>query len=87
MRWGVRGKGGHVCVCEGGGRRAGRAAATLEGMGYSNDSVLDGGMNKWSTQDFPTEWGSNVISKVFGEKMEVVHHVPEIEATDLHERI
>ena len=56
-------------------------------MGYSNVSVLDGGINQWSTQDFPTEWGSNVISKVFGEKMEVVHHVPEIDATELHERI
>ena len=77
----------HVVICDDDGRRAGLAAATLERMGYSNVSVLDGGINQWSTQDFPTEWGSNVISKVFGEKMEVVHHVPEIDATELHERI
>ena len=29
----------------------------------------------------------NVPSKDFGEKMEVVHHVPEIDATELHNRI
>ena len=80
-------KGCHVVICDDDGRRAGLAAETLERMGYSNVSVLDGGINQWSTQDFPTEWGSNVISKVFGEKMEVVHHVPEIDATELHERI
>ncbi len=80
-------KGCHVVICDDDGRRAGLAAETLERMGYSNVSVLDGGINQWSTQDFPTEWGSNVISKVFGEKMEVVHHVPEIDAIELHERI
>ncbi len=80
-------KGCQVVICDDDGRRAGLAAETLERMGYSNVSVLDGGINQWSTQDFPTEWGSNVISKVFGEKMEVVHHVPEIDATELHERI
>ena len=80
-------KGCQVVICDDDGRRAGLAAETLERMGYSDVSVLDGGINQWSTLDFPTEWGSNVISKVFGEKMEVVHHVPEIDATELHERI
>ena len=76
-----------VVVCDDDGRRAGLAAATLTGMGYSNVQVLDAGINRWVTLDFPTEWGSNVISKNFGEKMEVVHHVPELEATELHARI
>ena len=76
-----------VVVCDDDGRRATLAAATLERMGYTNVSVLEGGINRWTTQGYPTEWGSNVISKVFGEKMEVVHHVPAIEATELHERI
>ena len=49
--------------------------------------MLDGGINRWSVEGYPTEWGTNVISKDFGEKVEVVHHVPEIEATELHERI
>ena len=76
-----------VVVCDDDGRRATLAAATLERMGYTNVAVLEGGINRWATQGYPTEWGSNVISKVFGEKMEVLHHVPEIEATELHERI
>ena len=69
------------------GRRAKLAAATLENMGYTAVSVLEGGINRWSVEGYPTEWGTNVISKDFGEKVEVVHHVPEIEATELHERI
>jgi rhodanese-related sulfurtransferase len=77
----------HVVLYDDDGRRAERAAATLEHMGYTQVSVLEGGLNRWTTQGYPTEWGSNVISKDFGEKMEVVHHVPEIEATALHERL
>ena len=69
------------------GRRAESAAATLERLGYTDVAVLKGGINLWSSQDYPTEWGTNVPSKDFGEKMEVVHHVPEIDASDLHERI
>ena len=80
-------KGCQVVICDDDGRRAGLAAETLERMGYSDVSVLDGGINQWSTRDFPTEWGSNVISKVFGEKMEVVNQVTESDATELHERI
>ncbi len=80
-------KGEHLVICDDDGRRADLAAATLEGMGFSNVSVLDRGINQWATEGFPTEWGSNVISKDFGERMEVEHHVPEIEATELHERI
>ena len=77
----------HIIVCDDDGRRAKVAAATLEDMGYPAVSVLDGGINRWSVDGYPTEWGTNVISKDFGEKVEVVHHVPEIEATELHERI
>ena len=76
-----------VVLYDDNGDRADLAASTLEAMGYIQVLVLDGGINRWTTQDYPTEWGSNVISKDFGEKMEVVHHVPEIEATELHERI
>jgi rhodanese-related sulfurtransferase len=80
-------QGEKIIVCDDDGRRATLAAATLEQMGFSNVLVLDRGVNQWSTEGFPTEWGSNVISKDFGERMEVEHHVPEIEATELHERI
>ena len=80
-------KNAQVVLCDDDGRRANLAAATLERMGYTNVSVLEGGIARWSIQNYPTEWGSNVISKDFGEKMEMVHHVPEIDATDLHDRI
>ncbi len=79
--------GTHVVLCDDDGRRAQLAAATLERLGYSHVSVLEGGINRWVTKGFSTEWGSNVPSKDFGEKVEVVHHVPEIEATELHERM
>ena len=72
-----------IVICDDNGRRAGLAAATLERMGYSNVSVLDRGINQWATEGFPTEWGSNVISKDFGERIEVEHHVPESEAHEL----
>jgi len=80
-------KGARVVLCDDDGRRARLAAATVEGMGYGQVSVLDGGINRWVTEGLPTEWGSNVPSKDFGEKVEVVNHVPEIEAKDLAARM
>ena len=76
-----------VVLCDDDGQRAALAAETLERLGYSQVSVLYRGINGWVSQDYPTEWGVNVPSKDFGEKVEVVHHVPEIDATELHERI
>ena len=78
-------KGAQVVLCDDDERRAALAATTLERMGYSRVFVLDGGINRWVSRDHPTEWGSNVPSKDFGEKIEVVHHVPEIDATQLHQ--
>jgi rhodanese-related sulfurtransferase len=80
-------QGARVIVCDDDGRRARLAAATIERMGYRDVSVLDGGINRWVTHGFATEWGSNVPSKDFGEKVEVVAHVPEIEARELAERM
>ena len=80
-------KGTPVVVCDDDGRRARLAAGTLERMGYRHVSVLDGGINRWVTDGFETEWGMNVPSKDFGEKVEVVHHVPEVECKDLAARI
>jgi rhodanese-related sulfurtransferase len=80
-------KGAHVVLCDDDGRRAQLAAVTLERLGYTRVSILEGGINRWVTQGYATEWGSNVPSKDFGEKVEVVHHVPEIDAAELHERL
>ncbi len=76
-----------IVLCDDDGRRAALAAATLEKLGYSQVSVLAQGINGWASRDYPTEWGLNVPSKDFGEKVEVVHRVPEIDAAELHRRI
>ena len=73
--------------CDDDGRRADRALATAAAMGYTNLARLDGGVNRWMSLDYPTEWGVNVPSKDFGEKMEVVHQVPEIDAIELRARM
>ncbi len=80
-------KGTKVVVCCDDGRRSQLAAATLDKLGFVDVHFLEGGTNRWSSNDLPTEWGVNVPSKDFGEMQEVVHHVPEITADDLHQRI
>lgn len=76
-----------IVVCDDDGRRARLAARTIERMGHSRVAVLEGGLNRWASQGLPTEWGMNVPSKDFGERIEVQHHVPTIEATELHRRM
>ena len=83
----VPSKATRVVLCDDDGRRSKLAASTLDRMGYGRVSTLDGGINQWTSLGYPTEWGSNVPSKDFGEKVEAVHHVPEIDATELHRRM
>ncbi|HEX9820852.1 MAG TPA: rhodanese-like domain-containing protein [Methylomirabilota bacterium] len=79
-------RGVDVVVCDDTGRRAALAARMLERMGYARVAVLEGGVNRWASQGLPTEWGMNVPSKDFGEKVEVQHHVPTIDADELARR-
>jgi rhodanese-related sulfurtransferase len=79
-------RGVQVVVCDDTGRRAALAARTLERMGYRRVAVLEGGVNRWASQDRPTEWGMNVPSKDFGEKVEVQYGVPTIDADELARR-
>ena len=74
-------------LCDDDSQRVARAVQTVEAMGYSNVAWLDGGVNRWMSLDYETEWGVNVPSKDFGEKVEVVHHVPEIDAIELRSRM
>ncbi len=60
-----------VVVCDDTGGRARLAALTIERMGYADVAVLDGGVNRWASEGYPTEWGMNVPSKDFGERVEV----------------
>ena len=80
-------RGTRVVLCDDDGRRAALAASTLERLGYTNVSSLEGGMNRWVTERRPTEWGVNVPSKDFGEKVQVQHGVPEIDAVELKSRM
>ena len=80
-------KGVPVVVCDDTGRRARLAAATIERMGYADVSVLDGGVNRWASEGHPTEWGMNVPSKDLGERIELEHHGPTIDARELREHI
>ncbi len=83
----VPAKGTRVIVCDDDGRRAMLAAATMERMGYSHVSVLDGGLDAWTAAGYPVEEGTNAPSKDFGEKVLVQHRVPEITPQELHERL
>ncbi len=76
-----------IVLCDDDGRRVSQAVATVEAMGFDNVGWLNGGINRWMSLDYPTEWGVNVPSKDFGEKVEVVHHVPEIDAIELRARM
>ncbi|MGE3271002.1 MAG: rhodanese-like domain-containing protein, partial [Chloroflexota bacterium] len=79
----VPGRQTQIVVYDDTGVRARLAAKTLARLGYEQVAVLDGGLNGWASDNRPTEWGMNVPSKDFGEKIEVQEHVPSIEAREL----
>jgi rhodanese-related sulfurtransferase len=54
-------KGTSIVVTCGNGRGSILAAATLQGMGYTNVSVLDGGMAAWKQAGLPVEEGMTGI--------------------------
>lgn len=76
-----------VIVCDDDCQRAPLAVDTLEQMGYTQVRMLAGGLNRWTTESYGTEWGVNVPSKDFGEKMEVQHHVQVMHPEELHDRL
>jgi rhodanese-related sulfurtransferase len=76
-------RGTRTVVCDDDGVRANLAAVTLESMGYTDVSVLSGGLNRWVTEGQATEWGVNVPSKDFGEKVLLQQGVPELEPDEL----
>ena len=80
-------RGARVVVCDDDGRRAELAARTLGRIGYADVAVLEGGLNAWASDGLPTEWGMNVPSKDFGERVEVRYHVPTIDARELNRRV
>jgi rhodanese-related sulfurtransferase len=73
-----------VIVYDDDGRRAALAAVTLERLGYRNVKILEGGINRWTTVGYASEWGVNVPSKDFGEKVQVQCQVPEMHPEELY---
>ncbi|MCP5152092.1 MAG: sulfurtransferase [Chromatiales bacterium] len=63
--------------------RAERAAARLEGLGYTDVRVLDGGTGAWAAAGHTLYKGVNVPSKAFGELVEHASHTPSIGAEEL----
>ena len=75
-----------VVVCDAGGGEAESAAVRLEHFGYSEVSVLEGGIDAWAAAGYPLVSGVNVPSKAFGEVVEHEFGTPSISAAELHER-
>lgn len=74
-----------IVVYDEGGPRAALAAATLAELGYNDVSVLDGGTAAWRAAGQALTEGSNVPSKLFGERVHDQEHTPGVTAQQLNE--
>ena len=63
--------------------RAGRAAAKLSTLGYTNVAVVKDGLKAWRDAGFEVFTGVNVPSKAFGEVVEHGNDTPRIDAADV----
>ena len=75
-----------IVVCDDGEGLAERAAARLIEGGYTDVSVLEGGVKAWEAAGFPVYSGVHVPSKAFAEVVEHEMKTPWITADDLAER-
>ena len=73
-----------VVVCDAGAGEAERAADRLRHFGYSDVSVLEGGIDAWAAAGFTLVSGVNVPSKAFGEVVEHELGTPAVSAEELH---
>ena len=72
-----------VVVCDAGAGEALRAAARLRHFGYSDVSVLEGGIHAWAAAGYTLVSGVNVPSKAFGEVVEHECGTPSVSAEEL----
>ena len=73
-----------VVVCDAGAGEAERAAARLRRHGYTNVSVLEGGIDAWASAGYTLVGGVNVPSKAYGEVVEHECGTPCVSAEELH---
>jgi rhodanese-related sulfurtransferase len=85
--WLVPRRNTRIVLCDGGEGLAERAAGILEGYGYGNLAVLDGGVAAWRAAGHATFSGVNVPSKAFGEVVEHGYRTPSISAHELKARL
>ena len=64
-----------------------RALPVFRGLGYSDVSVLEGGLEGWRGSGGELFQDVNVPSKAFGELVEATCHTPSLAAEDLHRRL
>ena len=64
-----------------------RAAARMAGFGYTDISVLEGGIEAWAAAGYELFSGVNVPSKAFGEFVEETYGTPRIPAAELKQLI
>ena len=72
-----------IVVCDGGEGLAERSAERLLRLGYTDVSVLDGGVDAWGEAGLEVFSGVNVPSKAFGEFIEVEYETPSVSADEL----
>src|SRR5271170_4876958 len=75
-----------IVVCDDGEGLADRAAARLIEGGWSDVSVLAGGVGAWAAAGYPTYSGVHVPSKAFAEVVEHEYGTPWISAEELAQR-
>ncbi len=75
-----------IVVCDDGEGLAERAATRLVEGGYTDVSVIEGGVKAWEAAGFPVYSGVHVPSKAFAEVVEHEYGTPWIGAEELAER-
>ena len=76
-----------IVVCDEDDGRASLAAHTLEQMGYTDISMLQGGLGAWAKAGYELGEGTNAPSKDFGEKILVQKRVPEMTIQEYQHRV
>jgi len=74
-----------VVLCDGGEGLAERAAQRLADLGYTDLSILEGGVNAWGAAGLELFSGLYVPSKAFGEYVEHEYETPSVSAEELHQ--